>query len=329
VTDANVVLGFLNPSYLAGGSVRLDAERARAAIDEQVARPLGIGLREAAWTAHMVANVSMIGAIQAVSTQRGRDPREFALVAFGGSGPVHAATMARMLEISRVIVPPAPGLFSAYGLLFADHEHHAVQTYFRPFETLDLADLAARLQSMKREVLAELALDGYPPERVRLTWAADMRYVGQGFELTVPMDADEPVPGTIRQLEAAFNEEHERTYGHRSDGAPVQFVNLRLTALGLRDQRDDDGRQHDVAGWWASRPADSRDVERPTRQAYFGEVGGQAGPIWTPVIRRSDLAPAPRHGPVIVEEYDATTVVPPGCTARLDPIGNIIVEIGG
>ena len=125
-----------------------------------------------------------------------------ALVAFGGSGPVHAATMARMLEISRVIVPPSPGLFSAYGLLFAEHEHHAVQTFFRPFAELDLTELASRLDAMRAEALAELAADGYPPERTRLRWSADLRYVGQGFELLVPIDAN-----TIHYEATLYDEE--------------------------------------------------------------------------------------------------------------------------
>jgi N-methylhydantoinase A len=329
VTDANIVLGYLNPEYLAGGAVQLDAARARAAVEAQAAQPLGTSLLEAAWVAHVVANASMMGAIKAVSTQRGRDPREFALVAFGGSGPVHAATMARMLEISRVIVPPSPGLFSAYGLLFAEHEHHAVQTFFRPFAELDLAELAARLDAMRAEALAELAADGYPPERTRLRWSADLRYVGQGFELLVPMDADTITPDTLHQLEAAFGDEHERTYGHRSAGAALQFVNLRLTALGLREGQPD--RPFSLDEQRTGRAAPAR---LPDRQAYFGDLGGEAsghtpGSFTTSVLRRADLTAEPRRGPLIVEEYDATTVVPPGCSAHLDRIGNIVIEIGG
>jgi N-methylhydantoinase A len=337
VTDVNLVLGYINPAYLAGGAVPLDAERARAAVGEQVAAPLGLSLHEAAWAAHAVANASMIGAIKAVSTQRGRDPREFALVAFGGNGPVHAAGMARMLEMRRVIVPPAPGLFSAFGLLFADHERHAVQTFFRAFDALDLDELRARVRAMEEEALADLRVEGYRPERVRLVRSADLRYVGQGFELRVPMDAGELGPSTLDRLTAAFNAEHERTYGHSSEAAPVQFVNLRLTALGLRDKGDENGLGPGTAG----RADDHRDLgPLPPRRAYFGE----AGLLETPVIRRADLPgmtmdggrspsrsvvrrPSPRPGPLIVEEYDATTVVPPGSVAWLDDAGNIVIEV--
>ncbi|MBI3980223.1 MAG: hydantoinase/oxoprolinase family protein [Chloroflexi bacterium] len=317
VTDANVVLGYLNPAYLAGGAVPIDAERSREAIAEQVATPLGVGLLEAAWAAHVVANANMIGAIKAVSTQRGRDPREFALVAFGGSGPVHAVGMARLLEMPRIIVPPTPGLFSAFGLLFADHEHHAVQTYYRRFQTLDLAELNAWVGQIEAAALAELATEGYPADRVRLIRSADIRYVGQGFELNVPMPDGELTAETLAHLEAAFNEEHERTYGHRSEGNPVQFVNLRLLALGLRDEE-----QPLSASWWAD--GHSELAVPPPRKAYFGE----AGLLPTPVLRRSDLANGRREGPFIVEEYDATTVVPPGCAGWLDAVGNIVIEVG-
>jgi N-methylhydantoinase A len=269
----------------------------------------------------------MIGAIKAVSTQRGRDPREFVLVAFGGSGPVHAASMARMLEIRRIIVPPAPGLFSAFGLLLADHEHHSVRTFFRTFEDLSLPELREQVQGMEEDALAELAAEGYPPERVRLVRSADLRYVGQGFELLVPVDGGEPAPETLERLEAAFNAEHERIYGHRSDGVPVQFVNLRLTALGLREAREPRVAWQPAGGFAGSPPGDARSPaageQMVARRASFGEVGV----LETPVLRRAALRDGPRDGPLIVEEYDATTVVPPGCLAWLDQGGNIVLEI--
>jgi N-methylhydantoinase A len=259
----------------------------------------------------------MIGAIKAVSTQRGRDPRAFALLAFGGSGPVHAAAMASLLEIGRVIVPPGPGLFSAFGLLCADHEHHATQTFFRGFSTLDLAELRAAVLAMEVEALAELEAEGYAAGRVRLERSADLRYVGQGFELLVPMGNGELGPDALAELEAGFHAEHERAYGHRSDGAPVQFVNLRLTARGLRYT------DSPLSG--AQGPHQSAGVtEEGSREAYFGP----RGLVWTPVVgRASGLGAAPRTGPLIIEEYDATTVVPPGCSACLDQAGNIVVEV--
>jgi N-methylhydantoinase A len=318
VTDANVILGYLNPRYLAGGSVRIEPELSRQAMSEQVAELLRVDLMQAAWATHVVANASMIGAIRAVTTQRGRDPREFALVSFGGSGPVHAAGMARLLGMRRIIVPPLPGLFSAFGLLFTEHEHHSVRTYFRRFQELDLAELNSRVRAMEAEALAELAADGYPADRAHLVRSADLRYVGQGFELTVLMGDGDLGTEALNRLEAAFLEEHERTYGHRSDGDPVQFVNLRLTMV-----RRPDERRPLPEGWWAD--AGGRGGRPDARPAYFGEAGLQS----TPVLRRSDLTTTPRNGPFIVEEYDATTVVPPDCTAWLDESGSIVIEVEG
>jgi N-methylhydantoinase A len=193
-----------------------------------------------------------------------------------------------------------------------------VRTFFAPFATLDPAELAARLRAMEGEALSEFAAEGFPPERVRLLRSADVRYVGQGFELTVPMDDGQPNAAALERLAERFHQEHERTYGHRSDGAPLQLVNLRLTALGLRDR---DGASRLAARWWADGQPASRN--RPPRQAYFGE----AGLLPTPVLARADLTSVPRPGPLIVEEYDATTVVPPGCRAWLDTWGNIVLEV--
>jgi N-methylhydantoinase A len=318
ITDANVVLGYLNPEFLAGGSVPLEAERAWTAVTDQLARPLGVGALEAAWAAHVVANAHMIGAIKSVSTQRGRDLRNFALLAFGGCGPVHAAAMATLLEMRRVIVPPGPGLFSAFGLLWADHEHHATQTFFRALATLDLTELRAAVQALEDEALAEMATEGFGVEHVRLERAADLRYVGQGFELLVPMDAGELGPDSLARLAANFHVEHERAYGHRSDEAPVQFVNLRLTARGLRLA---EAPLPGSKSWARS----ERAAEESTREAYFGS----RGLLQTPVVGRSSVSATPREGPLIIEEYDSTTVVPPDCTARLDRAGNIVLEVSG
>ena len=316
VTDANVVLGYLNPRYLAGGSVPIDAARARRAIEERVARPLGLGVEESAWAAHVVSSARMIAGIKAVTTQRGRDPRESVLIAFGGNGPVHAAGMARLLEIRRVIVPPSPGLFSAFGLLYARHERHVVQTYYRPVDAVDPDHLDAALRALEAGALAEMHSDGYERERVRSIRGADLRYVGQGFELTVPLEGGRLDAAKLSRLAELFRQEHHRTYGHRSDDDPVQIVNLRLTVFAGEDEL-----QRPTGCWWDDR----RGAGSPgaTREVHFG--GG--APVACPVLRRADLDGAGRAGPLIVEEYDATTVVPPSCAAALDPDGNIVLEI--
>ena len=309
ISDANVVLGYLNPDYLVGGDLKLDAEAARRALRVRIAEPLGLSLDRAAYGVHLVANANMMRAVRAVSTQRGRDPRGFALIAFGGSGPVHAVELARALDLRRVVIPPSPGLFSAFGLLFADVEHHYVRTCFRRLNGTDPAALQALIQSMENEALATLADEGYAPNQVVLHREADLRYAGQSFELTVPFDAL-----ALERLAEDFAAEHLRTYGHRgAPDAPVDLISLRLRAH-VNEPRE--RRLQPVMRSHGS-PGVSRD-------AYFGDYGR----IQTPVLNRGELSGGRSAGPLIVEEYDATTVVPPDCSATLDDRGNIIVEIG-
>jgi N-methylhydantoinase A len=321
VSDANLALGYLNPDFLVGGELRLEAEAARRALRDQVAGPLGLSLEAAAYGVHLVANSNMIRAVRAVSSQRGRDPRGFTLFAFGGSGPVHAVELARSLDMQRVVVPISPGLFSAFGLLFADLEHHYVQTFFRPTRALDLAELNARLTDLEQQARATLGAEGYPSERIGLRRQADLRYAGQSFELTVPLEAGQLDQAAVERLREAFGLEHQRTYGHRGEpDQPIDLVNLRLTAAGLplrpRLPADEQLRR-------AGRPLGSGRAAG-SRLAYFGPYGALA----TPVVERAALADGVQAGPLIVEEYDATTVVPPGCTAGLDAWGNIVIEIG-
>jgi N-methylhydantoinase A len=311
VTDANVVLGFLNPMHLLGGTVRLDADAAEHAVDEQVARPLGLGRLEAAWSAHVVANSSMLPAIKAVTSQRGRDPREFVLIAFGGSGPVHAAGLAQLLEVPRVVVPPHPGVFSAFGLLAARSQHSVVRSFFRLYDKLDPRELDDVFTELERAAVAELAGSHQRPE-VEIQRALDVRYVGQGSELTVALDGGPVTPGTLGDSRARFEREHERAYRHRSDTAPLEIVAVRLSATGGASPVASRYEQPDQSG------------ERSSRPVFFGPGGLHE----TPILVRGDLGRAPLAGPLVIEEYDATTVVPPGSTAELDADGNILIDIG-
>jgi N-methylhydantoinase A len=320
VSDANLALGYLNPDYLVGGELRLDAEASRAALHDRIAAPLDLSLEAAAYGVHLVANATMTRAVRAVSSQRGRDPRGYALFAFGGNGPVHAVELARALDVKRAIVPISPGLFSAFGLLFADAEHHYVRTFFRRTRELDILELQAAVMDLLTEAQTTLAAEGYLPSRQTLRWQADLRYAGQSFELTVPLeppvDAEE-----VERLRDRFAREHERTYGHRmGSDAPIDLVNLRLVAAGQPDRpRVPSDAQLRQAGRRLAQAAGPR-----SRRAYYGS----AGVIETPVVDRPALAGGRAEGPLIVEEYDATTVVPPGCSARLDEWGNIVIEIG-
>lgn len=313
ITDANVVLGYLNPRFLAGGAVRIDAERARAALYERTA-PLGLELHEAAYGVYAVANAAMIRAIKAVSTYRGRDPRDFALMAFGGSGPIHAASIARELGMRQVIVPPAPGLFSACGLLAARQERHFVQTLFGGAAALDPDGVSAAFAMLECRAREELSADHVSEGAVALSRSADLRYAGQGYELTVPVPPG-PLSGRdMTGLIEAFEAEHLRTYGHRAASEPVELVNLRLTAQVIQTQ---------PAPLIATDGASQ--MKREPRLAYFGP---DTGLVLTPVICRSELPLHGQPGPLIIEEYDATTVVPPGCVARREAGDMIVIEIG-
>ena len=237
ITDANVILGYLNPSYLVGGALKLNAARAHEVFEERVARRLGLGLAEAAYGAHLIAASNMIRAIKAVSSERGRDPREYVLFAFGGNGPLFAAGMACQLEMTRIVVPPAPGLFSSFGLLYGDVEHHYVRTYRRPTRALDFAELNGIVEKMEADALGQLAGEGFRGAAARLKRSADLCYQGQSFELTVPLAAGTLDARAIAELEDLFGREHERVYGHRAGpDEPVQLVSLRVVAHGIPDR---------------------------------------------------------------------------------------------
>ena len=316
ITDANVILGYLSPTRLAGGAVKLNAARAHEIFEEKVARRVGMPLVEAAHGAHLIAASNMMRAIRAVSSERGRDPREYALFAFGGNGPLFAAGIAEQLEMRSIVVPPAPGLFSSFGLLYADVEHHYVRTWRRLVGEADPAGLTDVLGQIESGARAQLAGEGFSGDRVRLRRAADCRYHGQSFELTVPVPEGRIDASTLTTLAEAFGQEHERTYGHRAGPEePVEIVSLRIVAQGISD------RPRVPETIRTDRPGGG---DPPTRRVYFGPGLG-----WreTPILDRPDLA-TPRVGPCIIEEYDATCVVPPGARARLDGYGNIAIELG-
>ena len=315
LTDANVVLGYLNPHAIAGGHLRIDAGLARRAVARDVAGPLDIDVVDAAWAIHQLADATMVRALRAVSTERGRDPRQFTLFAFGGKGPAHAIGIAQALQIGRVAVPPVAGLFSSLALLFSEVEHHLSQTFFDAAEVVDAAPLQRVLDRLLQQGRAQLQADGYTGERAHLTAFADMRYGGQNSELTIPLPSLALTPELVAQLREDFAQAHLNMYGYRSDGEPVQIMALRVVARGLADAAR-------VPAHLRISAASHATPEPTSRQAYFGPSHGW---LQTPVISRQALADGPRRGPLIVEEYDATTVVPPGWTAALDNWSNMVM----
>jgi N-methylhydantoinase A len=312
ITDANVVLGYLNAEYLAGGDLKLHAERARDAIARHVAAPLGLSVIEAAQGIRDVANASMARAIRAVTIERGRDPRDFTLVAFGGSGPVHAADVAAALDVPRILVPVSPGVFTAVGMLASDVEHHFVRAAGGLLGAAPTRERArAALDALHHEGRALLAEEGYAAASVRLAGFADLRYAGQASELTIPLPdgALDDVPA----LREAFQREYAATYGYASD-EDLELVNVRCIATGVRDQRLD-FRAVTVAADKA------RAAER--RPVHFTRG---AAAIETHVVTRESIGTAPAPGPLVIETYDSTVVVPPGVTVARDAFGNLVMQ---
>jgi N-methylhydantoinase A len=305
VSDADIVLGWLDREALLGGDLPIDAEAAERAIAREIAAPLGLSVAEAAAKIVEIVNANMAEALRIVSVERGHDPQDFALIAFGGAGPVHAAFLAAELGVGEVIVPPAPGAFSALGLVASDVKREYSRTLYADLRTVEPARVAAALDAMAEAAGMMLEAARVPPERRILRHQADLRYRRQAYELTVPMDDGPITRETLDAVAASFHERHRRTYGHANPNEAVQLVNLRLTALGrspeliLRQQRG------------VSRP-------RRERSAWFAETGFAPCPVhW-----RDGLEPGMSlTGPAIVEAVDATIVVPPGWRALVDPSG--------
>ena len=314
VTDADMVLGYLNPVALLGGALPVDRARAVAAIEAHVARPLGLTALAAAAGVVDVVDAGMAAALRIVSVERGHDPRESTLIAFGGAGPVHAARLAQELEIPRVVVPPIPGGFSALGLVASDVRRDYARTFYAPLASARLDELARIWSDMETAAGAMLDGAGVPPERREITRSADLRYQRQAYELTVPA-ADGPVTrDLLARLAADFHERHRQTYGHASAEEPVQLVNVRMAAVGR------------LAGLDLTRAARggaaSPGAARASREAYFRE----SGLVRVDVLAREDLTGAERPGPVIVESMDTTVVVPPGWSCRAGDQGCIVLE---
>lgn len=316
MTDANVVLGYLNPESLAGGSVPIHAEKARAVIREKVAPPLGQSIEEAAFGIHMVSNAIMMRAIKAVTTYRGRDPRDFVLFAFGGSGGIHAVGLARGLGMKRVVVPPAGGVFSALGLLVANVEMTLSKAFLRSVSDLSTEEMNRVYQSLEKDVSLHL---GYKPETLIYHRLADVRYEGQAYELPIPLDPGEVTEPIIQEMVQEFEREHERTYGHSFPTQPKEIVSLRV--LGAVNTGD--------AFSARLRPGlglkDVGENRLSRRKAYFGPGIGAVDTLVFTV--RTALGSAPHPGPLIIEEYDDTVVIPPRAQVALDDWGNIIIDI--
>ena len=316
VTDANVVLGYLNPESLARGSLPIDAEAARKCIEGRVAKKLGQTIYEAAYGVHIVSNATMMRAIKAVSTYRGRDPRDFVLFAFGGNGAVHACEIARGLGIKRVVVPPAAGVFSALGLLLARVDLHRSCAFLSQIQGIDLGALKDIIQMLEAKILKELNLEIGQAE---FNYFADVRYSGQAYELTIPLRMP-LTKSRLSELEAEFEKEHQKTYGHHFPKQPRETVSLRVVGSPKGGPGVD---QFKLTA--QTMVTLGGDAITGTRQVYFGPEFGLLGtPVFT---HRMVLSRKPLQGPLIIEEYEGTIVVHPQAQVWLDAAGHVVIDL--
>jgi len=316
LTDANLVLGRLNPDYFLGGETKLDVELARRAVLEGAARPAGLEIIDAARAIIDIANTKMTSALYFISVEQGIDPREYVLVPSGGAGPMQAVAIAKALGVRTVLIPPAPGMNSAVGLLATDLKHELVRTYMRKASEADPAHLAATFAEMETATRGLLRDEGVGAERVRIIREIAMCYVGQSYQLKI--DVPERIDGeTWKIMTESFHRRHAAAYGFANEREPTQFVNLRLTAIGKVDRPTVRRLPRADAGDGAARAIKGR------RQVYFSEAGGM---IATDIYDRAKLLAGDRFaGPAIVEQMDSTTVIQPGTAVRVDEFGCLVV----
>jgi N-methylhydantoinase A len=316
VTDANVVLGRLDRSHFLGGDMSLDEVAARRVIGE-LARQLGLGDREAAEGVITVLNANMANAIRSRTVQKGIDPRNFTLVAFGGAGPLHGAEVAAMLGIPEVIVPPHPGITSAVGLLISDLRYDAIRTAFQVSGAVDLARLNADFAAMSQELGARFGADGVPLDQVAFERRGDLRYVGQGYELRVPFPDGALDAAALEEVFSAFHEAHRREYGHHFADSGIEIVNIRLIGRAAAQK----------IGRPEAPPGGSLAAARVRTGTCTFRVDGELVDLPTAFLLRERLPVGePVEGPAIVLQMDSTTVVPPGHTVEADTTGNLLIR---
>lgn len=318
VTDADLVLGYLNPEYFLGGRMDIDAEAAASGIERAIAEPLGLDVETAAWGVKEIVDNAMTRASRIHASERGLDPRRFAMIAFGGAGPVHAAFLARELNVPRVVVPPDAGVASASGLLVADVEFHLDQTRIM---TLDeeaiepLTEIYAALEEEGAELVAEA---GHDPATAEVRREADMKYAGQAHDIAVELPDAEFDSASIADIKQRFHDTYERTYGYSDPDEPVEGITWKARI------RAGTGGAAPTAGATegSHRASDARKGHRP---AYFGSADGF---VETAVYDRGNLGPsASFSGPAVVESVNSTTVVPPATSVTVDERGNLVLDV--
>ena len=315
VADADLILGYINPRYLCGDTYPLDIEAARKAIGQTIAPKLGINEVEAAFGVYQLANARMMRAIRAVSSERGRDPRQFSLHAFGGAGPIHAAGVADGLGMQRIIVPPAPGVFSAFGLLTGDVERHFTRSFNRSWDTMALGDMGTLIRLMEKEARSSMSIwAGRASDKdLIISRFLDLQYAGQGSSLSIEITNRPIGKGLTDDIAMSFEQLHERTFGHHLPKHPIRATALRLTACIAA--------QVDISQVNFEMP--TLEISMSKRPAYWGPTYGL---IDTPVHSTATIGEG-LSGPVLIDGYDTTIVVPPGAQVVRGRQGGVIIDL--
>ncbi len=318
-TDANVVLGYLNPDFYLGGEFPIDQKAAAESIQSEIAEPLGIDLVEAAYGIYRLVNTNMADATKVVSVEKGHDPRDFALVAAGGAGALHGSKIAEIVGIPRVIVPKTASVFCALGMLESDLKHDYVRTMWAPLDALDLAELNCVLNELEADARSTLDAEGIPAERITVERGLDLRYMGQHHEVDVVAPSGEITSEMLPEIARRFHEAHERLYLYSEPESPLESINVRLTGIGAIPKTP-------LVSWPAG-DADASDAIKERRPAYFGEAGGW---VDTPIYD-GDKLQAGNHieGPAIIEQITTTIVICPNDLAEIDRLGNVVIKVNG
>lgn len=315
VTDANLVLGRINPHYVLGGRLKIDAELSKKAVKTKIADPMGIGTEEAALGIVKVVNSNMARAIRVITVEKGHNPSDFTLVAYGGAGPLHAVHLAQEMGIRTVLIPPAPGALCALGLLTADIKKSYVRTAIASYDEMTPEQINAVMSSLRDEGSAWLDSEKVPSERRKFHGIAEMRYVGQNYELQVEIPTENITVSDIEKMKQDFFVAHEKNYGYYNPNAPVQFVNFRCEATGIV-------KKPNLAELETTLDDPSK-AEIGRRVVHFEESGA----VDCPVYDRAKFGRAERvNGPCIIEQMDSTTVVPPNTWFSIDKFGNLIIR---
>jgi len=318
VTDANLLLGRLDAENFLGGEMKLDLESTQRAMDDKIAKPLGIDPFAAADGILRIAVTAMSHAVKAVTTERGLDAGAFTMVVYGGAGPLHASAIARELGIRKVLIPFAPGYFSAYGMLFSDLRYDYVRSVFRKLEEMSFDEIEKIYKGMEEEGRAALAQSAVTPESIEVDRGADMRYVGQEHAVSIDLPSEYFGRQDRAAIKERFDSIHKIRYGTSAPKEPADLVSLRVTVSGMMRKPP----RHAVEEGTAAPPTDAL---RGTKQVYFRSTGFVSTPVYRrPLLRSGNTV----KGPALVEEHASTTVIQPGDIAIVDLYGNLQLTIG-